>query len=156
MTNHEGLPLFSKLIFYGMCGFFVEVLFTAVWYLLDPKYAYGWTLHGCTSLWSFPIYSISTFVTENLYIFLKPKIPLPLRIFVYILWTYLWEYSTGSILRLFNACPWNYESYTTYHVHGLITFDYAPLWALALVLGELVTIKTALRLQYVSKSDKIE
>ena len=141
-------------MFYGLIGFFTEIFFTATWYLVDPSYNYGWKLHGCTSLWSFPMYGISIYILERISLFLKPKLILPLRAIVYLAWTYLWEYSCGFLLRKFNACPWDYHGYTTYHVHGLITFDYAPLWIIAVVLAEKVTIKCALSLQYVQDIDE--
>lgn len=146
----KGLPFFSKLMFYGLIGFFTEIVFTALWYLIDPSYNHGWKLHGCTSLWSFPMYGISIYVVEKISAAIKPKVILPFRVVVYVAWTYLWEYTCGYLLRLFNACPWDYHGYTTYHVHGLITLDYAPLWALAVVLCEKITIKAALSLQYTS------
>lgn len=149
VTTKTGLPFFSKLMFYGLCGFFTEVVFTAVWFFFDTKYDHGWKLHGCTSLWSFPIYGISIYILERISLFIKPYLILPFRILVYIAWTYLWEFSTGLLLRQLNACPWNYEDYTTYHVHGLITLDYAPMWVIAVVLCEKIVIKCALNLQYV-------
>ena len=146
--NERGLPFFSKLMFYGMNGFFLEIVFTAIWYFVDPAYNHGWKLHGSTSLWSFPIYGISIYVLERISEAIKPHVFLPIRAVIYIMWTYLWEYSTGYILQKFNACPWDYKDYTTYHLHGLITFDYAPLWLIAVVLCEKVTINIAQNLTY--------
>ena len=58
LSPTTGLPLYSKLLLYGLCGIAMEVLFTATWNFSDPKYStYGsWKLQGCTSLWMFPIY----------------------------------------------------------------------------------------------------
>ena len=148
-----GLPFFSKLMFYGLCGFFCEVVFTAAWYFFDPKYNHGWKLHGCTSLWSFPIYSISIYILEKISLYLNSRIALPFRMIVYIAWTYSWEFSTGLLLRQLNACPWNYEDYTSYHIHGLVTFDYAPFWVIGLVLCEKLVINSALSLQYTTSTN---
>ena len=155
-TNPTGLPFFSKLIFYGLCGFFTEIVFTAVWYFVDSSYKYGWTLHGCTSLWSFPMYALSILVLEKMFLMLKDKVILPLRVVLYVAWTYAWEFSTGLFLRHFNACPWNYEAYTNYNIMGLITLDYAPLWALANVACEKIVIQSALSLQYSQNTIKLE
>lgn len=155
-SNRHGLPIFSKLMFYGLNGFFLEIVFNAAWYFFDPKYSHmggGWKLHGSTSLWSFPMYGISIYILERISKVVKPHLVLPLRALVYVMWTYLWEYSCGYILRKFNACPWDYHDYTTYHLHGLITFDYAPLWFVAVVFCEMVTIRIAQNLSYVNNID---
>lgn len=146
--KNQGLPIVSKLMFYGLIGFFTEVVFTAVWMFIDPKYEAAWTLHGYTSLWSFPMYGISIYIMENMFLRLHDK-HLLIRIIAYVCWTYTWEFTTGMILRQFNACPWNYSGYTKYNVNGLITLDYAPLWSLATAACEKVVIKSALSLQYV-------
>jgi len=147
--RNQGLPIVSKLIFYGLTGFFVEVVFTAVWMMVDPKYERAWTLHGYTSLWSFPMYGISIYIMENMFLTMQ-NWSLLVRVVVYVCWTYFWEFTTGFILRQFNACPWNYTGYTTYNVSGLITLDYFPLWSLATAACEKVIIQSALNLQYVS------
>ena len=147
----------ARLCFYGLCGFFCEIVFTASRYFLDSKYSYGWTLHGSTSLWSFPIYAISIFILERMSVYLRPKVWLPVRVVIYVAWTYLWEFSTGYVLTLLGACPWNYDGYTNYHIMGLVTFDYAPLWMVAVVLCEKIVIHMALSLYYIpEKSEKIE
>ncbi|EDO39093.1 predicted protein [Nematostella vectensis] len=143
------LPVASRLILYGLCGFFAEVMFTATWYFVDSaKYRHGWKLHGCTSVWSFPIYSLSSYVVEKMFLCLDGKVHIFIRGFIYLVWTYLWEFSTGWILRQFNACPWDYSDYTYWNIMGLITFDYAPLWYFGSLLLEIVVIQSALQLQY--------
>ena len=149
------LPLTSRLILYGLCGFFAEVMFTATWYFIDSaKYRHGWKLHGCTSVWSFPIYAVSSYVVERMYLSLKDRTNMVLRGVIYVIWTYAWEFSTGLILRQFNACPWDYTEYTHFHIMGLITFDYAPLWYFGSLLLETVIVQSALQLQYTTKSNR--
>lgn len=146
------LPLASRLILYGLCGFFAEVMFTATWYFVDSaKYRHGWKLHGCTSVWSFPIYAVSCYVVERMYLFLNDKTTLVVRGFIYVIWTYIWEFLTGLLLRQFNACPWDYTEYTHFNIMGLITLDYAPLWYFGALLLETVVIQSALQLQYATK-----
>lgn len=151
--SDSGVPLVSRLFFYGMLGFFTEVTFTALWYVLDSSYNYGWTLHGCTSMWSFPIYALSMLAIEKMFLALHTKVPLILRGLVYLSWTYLWEFSTGYILRQLGACPWDYKGYTRYHFMGLITFDYAPLWYLGSIVLETIVIRRILQLEYQKMKD---
>lgn len=143
------LPLASRLILYGLCGLFAEVMFTATWYFVDSvKYRHGWKLHGCTSVWSFPIYAVSSFVVERMFLFLNGKTSVVVRGVLYVLWTYIWEFVTGLVLRQFNACPWDYRGYTHFNIMGLITLDYAPLWFIGSLFLETVVIQSALQLQY--------
>lgn len=147
--NRPCLPLASRLFLYGLTGLFAEVMFTATWYFVDSaKYRHGWKLHGCTSVWSFPIYSISSYVIELMFRYLDGRVPLIIRGIIYLGWTYIWEFMTGLILRQFNACPWDYRGYTYFNVMGLITFDYAPLWFFGSLLLEIVVIQSALQLRY--------
>jgi uncharacterized membrane protein len=148
-----GIPVISRLFFYGMLGFSTEVMFTALWYVLDSKYNFGWALHGCTSVWAFPIYAISMYAIEKMFLSLHTKVPLAVRGLVYLSWTYIWEFTTGFLLRQFAVCPWDYHDYTTYHVMGLITFDYAPLWYIGTIILETIFIKRVLLLQYPKLKD---
>lgn len=147
--SKQRLPLASRLFLYGLTGLFAEVMFTATWYFVDSvKYRHGWKLHGCTSVWSFPIYSISSYVIELMFLHLDGRVPLIIRGIIYLVWTYMWEFMTGFLLRQFNACPWDYTDYTYFNVMGLITFDYAPLWFFGSLLLEIVVIQSALQLRY--------
>ena len=57
---------------------------------------------GTTSVWTIPIYGISGLIVEQLYLRLTEyRVPLALRGVVYVLWTYCWEFSTGT---LFSYC----------------------------------------------------
>lgn len=151
------LPLASRLFLYGLCGLFAEVMFTATWYFVDSaKYRHGWKLHGCTSVWSFPIYAVSSFVVERMFLFLNGKTSWVLRGVIYVVWTYIWEFVTGLVLRQFNACPWDYTEYTHVNIMGLITLDYAPLWYIGSLLLETVVIQSALQLQYTTDSHEKE
>ena len=87
--------------------------------------------------------------TQFQYIFLRNYISCSGRDYIY----HTWEYSSGQVLRYFNACPWNYAEYTNYHLHGLITLDYFFIWCIAGILAEKLVIDTALSLEYVSKSE---
>ena len=107
---------------------FVEVVFTGLW---DFVASGNWTLKGYSSLWSFFIYGLGTLLgMEHLHGYLKSlRTPLLLRCVVYVLMTYVWEFSCGLVLSYFNACPWDYTPFA-YDIMGLITLEYAPLWFL--------------------------
>ena len=78
-----------------------------------------------------------------MYFRLRDQVPFLIRILIYTLWTYLWEFSTGFLLKQFGACPWDY---TPFHgdFMGIITLEYAPLWFLGNIIGELVIMKYTL------------
>ena len=157
VVSKSSLPLASRLILYGLCGLFAEVMFTATWYFVDSvKYRHGWKLHGCTSVWSFPIYALSSLAVERMFLLMNGRVPLLLRGLIYVLWTYLWEFFTGLVLRQFNACPWDYRGYTHFNIMGLITFDYAPLWFIGSLLLESVVIQSALQLQYTATDNHLK
>jgi len=82
-----------RLYVYAIHGYFIEVMFTATWEFvvsLNPK------LTGVTSVWSLPIYGVSTLIVEKMYLRMDGRVPLPVRGLVYLAWTYTWEFSTGN------------------------------------------------------------
>nr|CAD7440242.1 unnamed protein product [Timema bartmani] len=133
------LSLWIRLYVYGLHGYFIEVMFTAGW---EFVVADNWKLPGCSSIWSFPIYGISGLVMEVIYSACSDaNVPLFARGAIYLVWVYLWEFSTGILLRQFGACSWDYSAFD-YNVHGLITFEYAPLWyCISLLMEKLVTAR---------------
>lgn len=58
---------------------------------------------------------------------------------IYLILIFGWEFSTGFVLNLFNACPWDY-SWFPFNIMGLITLEYAPLWFIGSILAEQVLI----------------
>lgn len=107
---------------------------------------------GYTSVWSLAIYGISGMIMEHIYAACKKsRVPLLLRGICYLLWVYMWEFSTGFILKQFNACPWDYSEFN-YNVQGLITFEYAPLWFFVSILMERVVIAHVSELHWATSS----
>ncbi|CAL4073331.1 unnamed protein product, partial [Meganyctiphanes norvegica] len=143
------LPVWLRLYIYGIHGFMTEVLFTAAWDLAVYKNP---QLPGCTSVWSFLIYSTSVFAIEKFYRQNYKTVPLLLRCILYVLWTYIWEFSTGLLLRQFNACPWDYTE-RSYNFMGLITLEYAPAWFFAGLLTDQVLIKNIMYLKFATPYD---
>ncbi|XP_028306076.1 transmembrane protein 229A [Gouania willdenowi] len=122
----QGLPGFPRFLFFGMHGFLDEVLFTAMFNLVEKP---DQTLSGHTSLWSFLMYGSCSFVVEKLYIHLHysrgwgtwQRLP------IYICFIYTWEFTCGLLLRQFDACSWDYSHYPQ-NFMGLITLLYLPGW----------------------------
>jgi Predicted membrane protein len=73
----------------------------------------------------FPIYGMASLLKPVCTLLKKQS--LWLRGCVYTLCIFTGEYLTGSFLRRFEACPWDYSK-SPLNVKGLIRLDYAPLW----------------------------
>ena len=154
--NHTPTPrtlsTLERLYIYAIHGFVTEVLFTAAW---QVAVGIDWKLPGNTSVWSLPIYGVSTLVVERLYVALQRRgCPLLGRAVVYTLWTYAWELSTGFVLRQFDACPWDYSAFSGALFSGLITLEYALLWFIGGIVAERVIIRCSLRLSWVTAEQR--
>lgn len=126
-VERQALSVFWRWYIYALHGYATEIIFTACY---EFVFSLNWKLMGNTSIWIMPIYGISGLVCEQIHmVCAKKNMPLYLRGFVYLLWTYLWEFSSGFILQQFDLCPWDYTHYD-WDVMGLITLEYAPLWYL--------------------------
>jgi uncharacterized membrane protein len=113
---------------YGLLGWCAEVLFSG---LHDFARARDLRLPSRTSLWMFPIYGMLLPMFEPLHDAMRDRVPAPLRGAVYAAGFFGVEYTTGWLLRTaIGQAPWDY-SYARRQLHGLIRFDYAPLWGLA-------------------------
>jgi uncharacterized membrane protein len=133
----------GRFYIYAIHGYVSEIMFTAAWEFVVNQ---NWKFPGNTSVWAMPIYGMSTFVIEKLYLSLHARgVPLLARAFIYTLWTYVWEFSTGYVLKQFDACPWDYTPFEGDFM-GLITLEYAPLWFAAGILCEKVVVKYTRRL----------
>ncbi|XP_078589655.1 transmembrane protein 229B-like isoform X2 [Branchiostoma floridae x Branchiostoma japonicum] len=138
------LEWYSRFYLYAVHGYVCEVMFTAAW---EFAVNLNWKFPGVTSVWSLLIYGMSILVIERMYLALKDRVVLPLRLLLYLMWTYLWEFCTGYILRQFNACPWDYTPFD-YDLFGLITLEYAPCWLVGLFIVERFVIGNTLKLRY--------
>lgn len=112
----------KRFILCGFTGWTFECFWTglhAIFFSADK------TLPCKTSVWMFPIYGLAA-VIAPISQRLKGKSILT-RGGVYTLLIFLVEFITGSILRVFHACPWNYAD-AKFQFRELIRLDYAPLW----------------------------
>lgn len=115
----------------GLLGWCMECFWTGLSSLRnsskDPR------LFCRTSVWMFPIYGLAAFI-PSVYNKLKTK-PACLRGSVYAFGIFFCEFISGSFLKKYNACPWDYSD-AKLNYKGLIRLDYAPCWAVAGLLFE--------------------
>ncbi|XP_017546110.1 transmembrane protein 229B-like [Pygocentrus nattereri] len=145
------LPLspLARLYIYALHGCACEVAFTAAW---NWYYTRDQRLPGSTSLWALLIYSSAIFLMEFMSARLHQRhCPLLLRATVYTLFIYLWEFSWGFLLRLLEACPWDYSDFK-YNLIGLVTLEYAVPWAFAALLAEKHVIGNTLKIRLNAES----
>lgn len=141
---YSPISVLVRFYIYAIHGFVTEVLFTAAWEFVVNL---NWKFPGNTSLWSLPIYGTSTLVIETMYLRLNKRVPLLVRGVIYVIWGYGWEFSTGWVLKQFNACPWDYTPFDGDFM-GLVTLEYAPAWYIGCILAEQFLIKYSLQLYW--------
>lgn len=117
-----------RFFIYGMLGWCAEIIWSAVTEKISGKQT-DWRLVGHTYLWMLPIYGLLAPLFEPLHDALRPWHWF-MRGAVYVLGIWLVEYATGWLLRrLTGKCPWDY-SHLRGNLHGLIAWEYAPVWFL--------------------------
>ena len=118
----------------GITGWCMEIIFTSLGSLLIQDF----TLTGHTSLWMFPIYGMATFIFP-----LYQKIeffPIWLRASFYAILIFAVEFLTGTLLKAFHMCPWNYE-HAAWNLAGVIRLDYFFFWCIAGLIFEKLLCK---------------
>ncbi|XP_077351950.1 transmembrane protein 229B-like [Festucalex cinctus] len=138
------LSVLSRLYVYALHGCFCEVTFTAVldWCSLQDR-----RMMGYSSLWALPMYATAIYLMESVRSWLLThQQPLSVRLIIYTLFIYMWEFSWGSGLGLLGACPWDYSGYE-YNLRGVVTLEYALPWAFAAFIAEKHVIKNTLRIR---------
>ncbi|XP_075056854.1 transmembrane protein 229B [Mixophyes fleayi] len=128
---------------YALHGLLCEIIFTSSW---DFATTCSWKLSGVSSVWAFFIYGTAIFIIEKMFLHLQTRCHLWCRCLIYTLWAYLWEFSTGYILKALDACPWDYSHFSG-NIMGLITMEYAVPWFFGCMIVEQVVIKNTLKLQ---------
>lgn len=151
---HNGLSAPLRIYIYALHGCTTEVIYTALWDLFAH---YDIKLSGNSHVWALLIYGFSCFVIEKCSVYLKNdlKLPLLVRAIIYTVWTFLWEFSTGYLLKQIGACPWDYEPWFDWHVMGLITLEYTPLWFFGAIFVEQVLIRYTKSLQWSNHGEKV-
>lgn len=133
------LNVWLRVFLYGIHGFFDEIVFTSTVAFIASGFK-DWTLRGHSSLWTFFIYGFCSYTLECMYLYIKKNstVSMATRGLLYCVWCYVWEFFCGYVLRMFNACPWDY-SHMRWNLYGLITLQYFPLWYFASLYQELLT-----------------
>lgn len=138
------LSFAQRFYIYAIHGYVAEVTYTAVW---DVVFSVNHKLQGITSIWCLFIYGISMLVLERMYFTMRDNVPLVVRAFAYMMWIFLWEFSSGYLLSLFDACPWDYSMFKG-NIMGLITMEYAPMWYIGGILTEKLIISYSRQLYW--------
>lgn len=120
----------------GSIGWCLEVFWTGLHSMLrgEPD------MMGRSSLLMFPIYGCAAFI-KPLYQKIA-SIPTFVRGCIYTAGIYLMEFVSGSVLKHFHMCPWDYSK-TPFQFRGIIRLDYAPLWFLTGLLFEKILTKSS-------------
>lgn len=125
----------KKFIICGLTGWCMEILFTA----LDSLRHRELKLMGRTSLWMFPIYGMAVLI-QPVYFFIQ-NLPILLRGIIYSTGIFTLEFLSGSLLKKYDVCPWDY-SHAKSNIKGVIRLDYAPFWIFAGLLFEKILLKS--------------
>jgi len=113
--------MIERFILYGLFGLLLEVVWTGI----NSLFKRDKSLRCTTSLWMFPIYGMGIVFEPIINIIIV--LPLIVRGVTYMLCIFLAEYYSGSALRRFAVCPWDYSG-SSFNIQGLVRLDYAPLW----------------------------
>lgn len=108
----------------GFTGWCLEILYTSLWSGIN----HDGRLIGHTSIWMFPIYGTAALIVP-VYHKIK-RWPAIFRGGVYSLGILSGEFLSGSLLKKFHVCPWDYSD-ARYNIGGVIRLDYMPLWMIA-------------------------
>lgn len=110
-----------KFITCGIIGWCIEDLWTGLCSCTskDKK------LSCKTSLWMFPIYGNASLIKPVSQLLQKHNFIV--RGFFYMLCIFSAEFISGSILKKFDMCPWDYSD-APLNYKGIVRLDFAPLW----------------------------
>jgi len=124
----------NHLLFWGMFGLTLEVLFTALVGLITKK---NYNLMGHTSIWMFPIYAFGLSYGFDL---IKQTIHHDyLRYFLYPFWIWAVEILIGYPTSKLGIRIWDYRYLSDKkHWQGIISFVHFPVWVLFGILVELI------------------
>ena len=128
---------YNQLIFWGIFGLIIEVIFTATTNLIFKQ---KYNLIGHTSMWMFPIYAIGlTYGFDIIQQILTNNI---LRFLSYPFWIWAVEILVGYPSKLIGIKIWDYSYLQErYHWKGIISYIHYPVWVLFGMLVEFVDYK---------------
>lgn len=105
----------------GTAGWCMEILWTGM-HAIGKK---DFRMIGQSSLWMFPIYGMAACIGP-VSRYLKGCSAL-VRGSVYTAGIFTAEFCSGTLLKRFHICPWDYSK-APLNYKGLIRLDYAPVW----------------------------
>lgn len=120
----------------GSLGWCLEVFWTGLHALIAGEP----TMMGKTSLLMFPIYGCAA-VIKPIYQKIS-SIPVFFRGCLYTIGIYATEFFSGTILKYFHMCPWDYSK-APLHFKGIIRLDYAPVWFVTGLIFEKILTKSS-------------
>ena len=128
---------YNQLIFWGIFGLVVEVIFTAMTNLVFKK---KYNLVGHTSIWMFPIYSIGlTYGFDIIQQILSNNI---IRFLSYPFWIWAIEIIIGYPSSIIGIKIWDYSYLPKkYHWKGIVSYIHYPVWVLFGILVEFIDYK---------------
>jgi len=120
----------------GLMGWCLEIFWTGLGSLRrrQPK------LIGHSSFWMFPIYGLASLfgplsrILKNVNIWIRGSL--------YALCIFLVEFISGSLLKKYNLCPWDYSK-ARLNYKGVIRLDFFPLWFLTGLMYEQILKRPA-------------
>lgn len=139
------MAILRTIIGFVLLGITMEVFWTSILNSIKTKNP---RLTGKTYLWMFPIYAIVPFI----YIFVLkyfPEINIFIRGIIYMFSFYFLELISGFLIKkMVGVSPWNYKGRSIkifskkYKLNflGLIYIEYAPIWYLYGIIGEIYFI----------------
>lgn len=132
-TKGNYTVMFLHFLVYGLFGWAVEILFTAVTGAVTDG---NWQLKGITYVWMFPIYGFGGLLFEVAYTkALEFGMPMAIRLIIFLVGLYLIELIAGYLLlKLTGGYVWKYDG--RWQFMHLINFLYAPAWLTFLVVLE--------------------
>ena len=126
----------KRFLLCGFTGWCLEVMWTGLHALLRGDS----TMMGKTSLLMFPIYGCAAFIGP---LYQKIKLfPAVFRGSLYTIGIYLAEFISGSFLKRFHMCPWDYSN-ASHQYKGIIRLDYVPVWFATGMLYEKILKKSS-------------
>ena len=108
----------------GLTGWCMEILFTSFGTLMSGNAE----LMGHTSIWMFPIYGMAALIGPIYHNIAHWHVRA--RGCLYAAAIMVGEFLSGSVLRFFSICPWDYSG-SPYSIYGLVRLDYFPVWIIA-------------------------
>jgi len=146
---------FLSFIIFGMIGWSVEIIYTALYHLIMNDIENKWTLQGHTYLWMFPIYGIISVFCPLYYLMKKKGYKWYIIYTIGVINIYLIEYILGYLLEKYiGKCPWDYTDSSIFQIHGYIRLDYILNWYLFILLIDLIYNNFVLHL-LTKKTEKI-